>query len=350
MQIFLAGPLADPELVAALVGDAAPCHPALTVDGVHGAVIGPLAGDPLDRVLFHGAVHGAQLGETQLCGPGEIAGDMASLTLPGSGIRGLCIDGAPLPEPWLAIWREAAEEIAANHAQRSAEEVASRLPMIWSRAASRLRAHAEARPPLSGLDRRHLQMHAVDRPYFKYFSVEDRVYSHATFEGGTSGKVLRAVFLGSDAVTVLPWDPHRDRVLVIEQLRAGPIARSDPSPWLPEPVAGRIEPGDDAEQTALKETAEEARLTLSALHFVGSYYPSPGAYAEYLYSYVGIADLPDGAGTIGGLEDEAEDIRGHVMPRSELMARIAAGEMPVGPLILTAYWLQLNAERLQNGA
>ncbi len=55
------------------------------------------------------------------------------------------------------------------------------------------------------------------------------------------------MFIASaDAVTVLPYDPVRDRVLLIEQYRFGVHMRGDPRPWVLEPVAGRIDAGRDA--------------------------------------------------------------------------------------------------------
>jgi ADP-ribose pyrophosphatase len=54
----------------------------------------------------------------------------------------------------------------------------------------------------------------------------------------------RAVFRVTDAATVLPYDPVRDRILLVEQVRFGPLAQGDPSPWLLEPVAGLIDAGE----------------------------------------------------------------------------------------------------------
>ncbi|WP_161555957.1 NUDIX domain-containing protein [Mangrovicoccus ximenensis] len=226
---------------------------------------------------------------------------------------------------------------------------AGRLPMILFRAASRAAAAAApAKPLASGLGLKDVTLHERRRPYSNYFTVEELVYSHARFGGGTSEPVLRAVFMASDAVTVLPYDPVRDRVLVVEQVRAAPIARGDATAWILEPVAGRIEPGDSPETTARKEAREEAGLELGALHHVGDYYPSAGCFSEYIHSYIGIADLPDGAAGLGGLEEEGEDIRGHVMPREELVRRLRANEIPHAPLMVSAYWLELNLARLRS--
>ena len=52
------------------------------------------------------------------------------------------------------------------------------------------------------------------------------------------GRAAFEVFVTGDAVSVLPWDHRTDRVLLIEQIRAGLIGRGDPNPWNLEVIAG----------------------------------------------------------------------------------------------------------------
>lgn len=344
LTVLLMPPFDDPVLMAHVTGE--PVH-GVAARG-EGGQTGLLATIP-DRAaadwLFYMAVHNA------LPHPGTAQTDAgiraAQVCTPSAGpLAGRVFDG-PLTDDWRAVWHAAVPEIMGAMGQQDSDTVRARLPMIWSRAASRVRGQGTTRRSLSGLDASHVRVASVDRPYAKFFTVEDMVYSHARFDGSDSGPLARAVFVGADAVTVLPWDPLRDRVLVIEQMRPAPLARSDPQPWLVEPVAGRIDPGEAPADAARRETREEAGLDLAALHKVGEYYPTTAAFSEYLFSFVGIADLPDDAAGLGGLASEAEDIRGHVMPRARLMDLIADGQAPVGPLHLTAFWLALNADRLR---
>jgi len=86
---------------------------------------------------------------------------------------------------------------------------------------------------------------------------------------------------------------------------------------------------------------------LGALLPVSNYYPSPGAKSEFLYSYVAIADLPDGVEGVFGLAEEAEDIRGHLLSFAEFMALVDSGEVNNAPLVLTAFWLARERARLR---
>lgn len=189
-----------------------------------------------------------------------------------------------------------------------------------------------------------------EQGYAGFFGVEIAHLTHRRFDGGMSPVLRREAFVIGDAVTVLPYDPKRDRVLLIEQMRVGPLGRGDPLPWQIEAIAGRIDPGETPEDSARREAMEEAGLSLGRLEKVGEYYPSPGAVTEYLYSYIAICDLPDGIAGLFGATDEAEDIRGFLLSRVDLMAALARGEIGNAPLMLSALWLDREWLRLRGDA
>lgn len=224
------------------------------------------------------------------------------------------------------------------------ERVRARYPQLLTRAGSAERAAAGPGP--ATLRRRSMPGDVVEtarrEPYAGFFAVEEYDLSFRRFDGRMSGQVTRAVFISGDAAVVLPYDPVRDRVLLIEQWRAGPHARGDRESWLIETVAGRIDGGETPEEAARREAREEAGLTLAELLPAGSYYPSPAAKGEYIYGFVGIADLPDGSTGTGGLDSEGEDIRTHLVAFDDLMALVESGEIDNGPLLVLAYWLERN--------
>jgi nudix-type nucleoside diphosphatase (YffH/AdpP family) len=239
-----------------------------------------------------------------------------------------------------------AELVMQAHGAFSAAEVRRRLGSLRVLAASRVRAmtHAPSRLRVGTGD---FAVTERRQPHAGFLALEVLTLSHARFDGTTSPPIIREVMLSGDAVTVLPYDPVRDRVLLIEQMRVGPLGRGDPLPWQLEAIAGRIDPGETPEDAARREAVEEAGLNLGKLHKVAEYYPTPGVMAEYLYSFVALCDLPDDVAGVFGAADEAEDIRGLVLSLDALLEAMSDGEITNAPLLLTALWLQRERDRLR---
>ncbi len=220
--------------------------------------------------------------------------------------------------------------------------------MMLVRATGRHAAQNAPSPPsVSGLTRDAVQQHDLRPVYTNFFAMKEMDITVPNFSGGTSGPMVRAGFEGTDAAIVLPYDPVTDRVLLVEQFRMGPYLRHDPNPWLMEPVAGRIDAGDTAVETARREAWEEARLDLAALHLVHAGYASPGCSTEYFNVFVGEASILENAGVLAGLEDEHEDIKGHVLDWDTFYSNLQAGHYPVTPLALAGYWLAANRPSLR---
>lgn len=250
---------------------------------------------------------------------------------------------------WGSITLEAAQEVMSYFGTDCAQTIARRFPMIRSRAASRVRARAGGVPTDLRTDfgSDDVKVLANTRPYSNFFTMEEETLSFRQFSGDMSERVDRAAFVGCDAVIVLPYDLVRDRVMLIEQFRMGPHMRGDPYPWTLEAIAGRIDAGETPEQCVHREAMEEAGLIIDHLLPLPHHYPSPGASTEYFYAYLALCDLPDDAAGIGGLADESEDIRSHVIPFDRLMTLVDSGEAACGPLLLCALWLSRHRDQIR---
>jgi nudix-type nucleoside diphosphatase (YffH/AdpP family) len=183
--------------------------------------------------------------------------------------------------------------------------------------------------------------------YNGFFSVKEYDLSFTKFDGSKSEVVTRSALISFDAVIVLPYDPVHDRVLLVEQFRAGPFARQEENPWCLEPIAGLIDQGETPEEAGLREAHEEAGLTLSSLELVARSYPSPGISTEFFHQYIGITSLPETTSLVSGLASESEDIRSHIFCFSDFLKMIEAGQITVGPAILLGLWLAQNRDKLR---
>lgn len=254
---------------------------------------------------------------------------------------------------WARQWGEtqvqAAAEIMRQMDVQDPIDVGRRFGIIRARAEAYVRAGRWRRPGHvgAGLTRDDVTDHGTRHIHDGFFNTEESNLTHTRFDGGRQGPLHRSVYRVADAVTVLPYDPVRDRILLVEQFRMGPYANGDAAPWLLEPIAGLLDAGESAEATARREAREEANLTLGNLHFVGRYYPTPGGVAQVLYSYLGLADLPDSAAGLGGHVDEGEDILSHLVPYDLACRMLAEGDMANAPLILTMQYLMMHRDRLR---
>ena len=247
---------------------------------------------------------------------------------------------------------ETARDFMALYGEHAPEQVLARYRLMLVRGASRLRARSEQTPdilrrvPEAG----DVQLLAKRTPYARHFAIEECDLRFRRFDGTLSQPVTLASFVSGDAATVLPYDPVRDRVLVVEQFRMGLFGRGAANPWMIEAIAGRVDPFEAPADCARREAMEEAGIVLGELIEVAGYYPSPGAKSEFCTSYVGIADLPELRGSLGGVTSEAEDIRSHVIGFDDLLRLVAAPEGANAPLMITAMWLAANRQRLRKPA
>ena len=181
----------------------------------------------------------------------------------------------------------------------------------------------------------------------RVFSVEGHSLSYRKFNKEQSAVVTRSALISSDAVIVLPYDPINDRILLIEQFRAGPYVKGDENPWVLEPIAGLIDEGETPERAGIREAQEEAHLEIKRLELVARSYPSPGISTEFFHQYIGIVELLDSSNLIAGLQSENEDIRSHIFEYEQFFEMIESGKVKVGPLILLGLWLSKNRNRLR---
>ena len=182
--------------------------------------------------------------------------------------------------------------------------------------------------------------------YSGFFSMDLYRFRHRLFNGEMSGEIRREIFERGHAAVLLPFDPVRDEVVLVEQIRIAAYDVSE-SPWLLEMVAGIIEEGESVEDVARREALEEAGLVVGRTKPVLSYLASPGGTSERLSIMVGEADATTAEG-IHGLADENEDIRVHVVSREQAYQWVEEGKIDNAASVIALQWLQLHYQTLRN--
>lgn len=241
----------------------------------------------------------------------------------------------------------AVAELFAHDPLPSFETLRAMWPMIEARAWSKHRAKAAPARRRFAPGATDFQISDAQPPVGRFFSFQSVTARHRKFDGKMSDALVREGFFGIDAAMVLPFDPRRDRVLLVEQARLGPRLRHDPNPWMLEPVAGIVDARETPQEAALRECREEAGLSVTHLAPAGEFYVSPGASTDYFYTYAGLCDLPETRMYLGGLDSEAEDLRLHPMAFDAAMALADSGEVATGPALFLLYWIARHKDRLR---
>ncbi|EPX4142015.1 ADP-ribose diphosphatase [Vibrio vulnificus] len=183
-------------------------------------------------------------------------------------------------------------------------------------------------------------------PLFQgFFKMIKYRFRHKLFAGGWSNVIEREMFERGHAAAMLPYDPIRDQVVLIEQIRVGALEHQHP--WQLEIVAGMIDRDESADDVVRREAQEEAGLEVGQLVSVVSYYPSAGGCSEKLDVFIGEVDASKAHG-IHGLDYEDEDIRVHVMTREQAYDLVKQGKIENGASIISLQWLELNHLQLKS--
>lgn len=181
--------------------------------------------------------------------------------------------------------------------------------------------------------------------YAGFFKLTEVELQHDLFAGGQSPVLVREIIDRGHAVAVLPYDPVRDEVILIEQFRIG-AGGDSAGPWLIEVIAGYQEPGESAEDVVHREALEEAGCMLSDVELMHKCYSSPGGSNEQVSLFFARTDSSD-VGGIHGLDEEGEDIRVHVVPSQQAFEWLDSGRIDSAMPIIAMQWFRLNRERIR---
>lgn len=172
-------------------------------------------------------------------------------------------------------------------------------------------------------------------------------FTHARFDGATSGTRTWELWRRGQAAAVLPYDPIRDQVVLIEQYRL-PALAAGMNPVLVELAAGLADGTESPEDVARREAVEELGLGVDRLERIGAFLLTPGGCDETCTLFAGRVHLPsDGHVGQGGLAEEHEDIRVFAVPAAEAIENALAGRYPNSVCALGLMWLAARRDWLR---
>ena len=171
-------------------------------------------------------------------------------------------------------------------------------------------------------------------------------FRYTRFDGAPSSELTWELWRRGRGCAVLPYDPARDRVALIEQFRL-PALAAGLAPVMVECPAGLVELGEDPEATAWREVAEEAGLRPARMERIGQFMLMQGGCDEVMDYFAAHVSLPDAGIVAGGLEHEGEDTRVLVLPADEAFAMADGGGIQNVTSALCLFWLRHHRARLR---
>jgi len=202
--------------------------------------------------------------------------------------------------------------------------------------------------PMLQFSQKDVSISAIETKYQGFFKLNEYRLKHKLFSQKQSNEFTREVFERGDAVVVMLYDQSQDKLLLLEQFRAG-VLRTGEKPWMLEFVAGMFDDNESPVDVAIRETKEEANIELipEQVKPIMKYLSSPGAMSECIHLYWATFESNDVLpGSVYGLDDENEDILLHIISRTDALALLREGKISNAATIIGLQWLAMNYQNL----
>ena len=176
--------------------------------------------------------------------------------------------------------------------------------------------------------------------YDGFFKMSEIVLKYKKYDGTWTNSISRELFGGAQVSAVLPYDPLKKEIILIQQFRPGTISKNLDN-YLIEIVAGIIDEGETPEDAAKRECFEETGCVIKKLIPIQGYFPAPGSSESFYHLFLGETETFSGT-RIMGLENENEDIKVQSFKSSKVREIMQKGKILNGLTLIALQWFFLN--------
>lgn len=191
---------------------------------------------------------------------------------------------------------------------------------------------------------RKVDIIAQRRVFDGLFKIDEAELRFQRHDGSMSPVVKRLNFERGDSAAALVINAERRMVYLTEQFRYSALEKA--GGWLVEIVAGAIDDGETAVESARREVEEEIGFKADAIEEIADCFVSPGGTSERMVVFCAIVSDTGRMSAGGGVATENEDIKVVEWPVEEFLAKLAARELKDAKTIIAGMWLKQNAARL----
>ena len=176
--------------------------------------------------------------------------------------------------------------------------------------------------------------------YEGFFNLYKLKFMHQKHDKSWSSEITREVFSGAHVAAVLPYDPDKKKIILLNQFRVGLLNRKH-NPFMTEIVAGMIDAGETPIEAGQRECMEETGCKVKKMTDIYSYYPAPGSSESYYHLFLAEVDAFEGE-RILGQENENEDILVKSFNINEVETLLKNKKIINGLTLLALQWFFLE--------
>lgn len=185
------------------------------------------------------------------------------------------------------------------------------------------------------------RIHSEEVVHDGFFKIREAKLTYDRFDNKTPFPVSRSVLDKGPASAVILHLRDTDRYVFVEQFRYPMTLIEGQSAWIPEIVAGVIDSGHTAEETAIKELREESGYVPDHVELIQEIYPSPGIMSEKISLFFA-SGLSKSTVPSGDPHDEEEDVRVVLFSVSELRSMLKNGQFRDAKTVIAIQHVLLN--------
>ena len=180
--------------------------------------------------------------------------------------------------------------------------------------------------------------------YNGFFKMNEVTIKYKKFNGNWTNEIKRELFGGAQVSAVLPYDPVKKEIILLQQFRPGTIGKNFNN-YLYEIVAGFIDSGESPKQAAKRECLEEIGCKIKKLIPIQGYFPAPGSSESFYNLYLAEINTFEGS-RIMGVEKENEDILVKSYKISQIKEKMKSGVIINGLTLIALQWFFLNIKTI----
>ena len=173
-----------------------------------------------------------------------------------------------------------------------------------------------------------------------FFKMNEVTLKYKKYDGSWTSSIKRELFGGAQVSAVIPYDPIKKELVLIQQFRPGTISKNVGN-YLNEIVAGIIDVGENPESTAKRECLEETGCEVKKLIPIQGYFPAPGSSESFYHLFLGEIETFEGT-RIMGLDKENEDILVKSYKIEDVKKQMKEGKILNGLTLIALQWFFLN--------